>query len=524
MKTYTLLGPNGSYTSKSPGTLGGHKKQRVYGKLDCPSALRAIRSGGYTKWRVFFADKQVAIQCGYRPCGVCMPSDYLQWRQEEKTPMTSAGKGKQGRSQHKTEKRECPVCHETKVFPVRNETCGPECANLLNKQRTGKPPEGEQHDISGNSWTVSIPRTRIHTLEQLLEYCEVDLSTWEVEKFTVTKLEGWRKDKSADIKWTGGVMDGELHDSGRIHIEPLYNVKAFLRRKVEVITVRDEIAALKKFALETAPKFKPIKRPKRATSGNMLEMSVPDLHLGKLAWGKETGWGDYDVKIAERLYEQAVENLIERTSAYKFDEVCLVIGNDLLQVNNPDNTTAAGTVVDADTRYHKMFEIARIMTTRSIERLRELAPVRVIVVPGNHDRLSAWHLGDSLTCYFHNYKDVTIENDPTPRKYMRWGSVMLMWSHEAAIKRLRDDYPLLMATEQPEMFGLTRFHEVHLGDIHQVRLEEQHGVRVRVLPSLCPPDEWHNSKGFVGNIPSAECFIWNRVEGLVGTATYSVPL
>ena len=164
------------------------------------------------------------------------------------------------------------------------------------------------------------------------------------------------------------------------------------------------------------------------------------------------------------------------------------------------------------------------MTTRAIERLRELAPVRVIVVPGNHDRLSTWHLGHSLQCYFHNYKDVTIENDPTLRKYYQWGSVMLMFSHEAANKRLRDDYPLLMATEQPKMFGSTRFHEVHIGDIHQVRLEEQHGVRVRVLPSLCPPDEWHSSKGFVGNIPSAECFIWNKVEGLVGTATYSVPI
>lgn len=442
--------------------------------------------------------------------------------------MPKKEEGKRSRSQHKTEKRECPVCHRTKDFPTRNETCSIECANELKRQRTSKPPKsslGEQHDISGNSWTVSLPRTRIHTLEQLLEYCEVDLQTWEVEKFTVTKLEGWRKDKQSDITWTEGAMNGELHDSGKIYIEPLYNVKAFLRRKVEVITVRDEIAALKKYALETAPKWKSIKHPRRATSGNMLEMSVPDLHLGKLAWGKETGWGDYDVKIAEKLYEQAVENLLERTSAYKFDEVCLVVGNDLLQINNPDNTTARGTVVDADTRYHKMFEVARAMTVRAIERLREVAPtVRVIVIPGNHDKLSAWHLGDSLICYFHNYKDVIIENNPTPRKYYQWGSVMLMWSHEAAIKRLRDDYPLLMATEQPEMFGVTRFHEVHLGDIHQVRLEEQHGVRVRVLPSLCPPDEWHSSKGFVGNIPSAECFIWSKVEGLVGTATYSVPL
>ena len=44
-----------------------------------------------------------------------------------------------------------------------------------------------------------------------------------------------------------------------------------------------------------------------------LELTIPDLHLGKLAWGHETGHGDYDVRIAERTFETAVAALIERT-------------------------------------------------------------------------------------------------------------------------------------------------------------------------------------------------------------------
>src|SRR3990167_4029999 len=82
--------------------------------------------------------------------------------------------GKPNRSQHKTEERECPVCRQVKSFPTRNETCSQRCAAILLSARSAqeKPETGEQHDISGNSWNVSIPRTRIHTLEQLLEYCE----------------------------------------------------------------------------------------------------------------------------------------------------------------------------------------------------------------------------------------------------------------------------------------------------------------------------------------------------------------
>ena len=72
MKTYTLLGPDRRrYQSFEPGTLGGHKGTRIFGRLDCPAALRAIARGGYVKNRVFFADEATAIAAGYRPCGTC---------------------------------------------------------------------------------------------------------------------------------------------------------------------------------------------------------------------------------------------------------------------------------------------------------------------------------------------------------------------------------------------------------------------------------------------------------------------
>ena len=61
------------------GTLGGHRKTRIYGRLDCPSALRAIANGGYVEHRVFFAD-DAAIAAGYRPCARCMPDKYREWK------------------------------------------------------------------------------------------------------------------------------------------------------------------------------------------------------------------------------------------------------------------------------------------------------------------------------------------------------------------------------------------------------------------------------------------------------------
>lgn len=45
MKTYTLLTPSGKRPSDIPGTLGGNGHAKIYGRLDCHSALRAVRQG-----------------------------------------------------------------------------------------------------------------------------------------------------------------------------------------------------------------------------------------------------------------------------------------------------------------------------------------------------------------------------------------------------------------------------------------------------------------------------------------------
>ena len=84
-KTYTLLGADQvPYQSEIPGTLGGWRGGKIYGELDCASALRAIAKGGYVKERVFFVDEAAAKAAGYRPCAKCMPDKYARWKAAEK--------------------------------------------------------------------------------------------------------------------------------------------------------------------------------------------------------------------------------------------------------------------------------------------------------------------------------------------------------------------------------------------------------------------------------------------------------
>jgi methylphosphotriester-DNA--protein-cysteine methyltransferase len=79
--TWKLLGADAKFfQSTIPGTLGGHRRSRIYGRMDCPSALRAIAKGGYVSDRVFFLNESDAVAAGFRPCGTCMPCAYARWK------------------------------------------------------------------------------------------------------------------------------------------------------------------------------------------------------------------------------------------------------------------------------------------------------------------------------------------------------------------------------------------------------------------------------------------------------------
>jgi methylphosphotriester-DNA--protein-cysteine methyltransferase len=83
---FTLIAPDGTrYVSTIKGTIGGHRSDKIFGRLDCPAALRAIARGGYVSQRVFFVDAETAVRAGYRPCAACLPDAYREWKASTET-------------------------------------------------------------------------------------------------------------------------------------------------------------------------------------------------------------------------------------------------------------------------------------------------------------------------------------------------------------------------------------------------------------------------------------------------------
>jgi hypothetical protein len=349
--------------------------------------------------------------------------------------------------------------------------------------------------------TIEAPDgNSIRTLDDLLAYAKVDLTVWAVERFVVNK-------------WAVGMKGPD----GKVVTSPLFQVKAWLKRIEGAASVTE---VWQEMLSDIAGKSRPQKKVPRTQKGNarnLLEIAVQDLHIGKLAWMEETG-NDYDTKIAVDAGEAAITDLLDQARAYPLERILFLLGNDFFHYDNLAGTTTAGTAQDRDSRFAKMFLAGQRLATSSIERLAEVAPVEVMVIPGNHARIAEWNLGQVVDAWFRNDKRVTVHNSPSPRKYYDYGQTLLGFCHGDTEPHSK--LPTIMPVEEPRRWSKTRYREWHLGHMHTSKridskpVDGVNGVRVRILQSLSGTDKWHKDQGYVGEPGCAEAFVWNYERGL----------
>ena len=368
--------------------------------------------------------------------------------------------------------------------------------------------ERQKYSESGGetTWEINLKNAEINALGSLPEFLafyKVDTLLWEVKQF---EINGWNQ--------------GAKNEEGVLVKQLLCQIKAILIKKKSVSNALAEIESLKADAKLCFPIPPSIYRSSVLDPDYCLELSLPDAHFGKLAWGEETGWGDYDTSIAASRYREAIATLMHRTNHFNLSKILFVLGNDLFNADNKQNLTTKGTPQDTDSRYQKSFITVRRLVIEAILTLRQKCPVEVVMVPGNHDQLSTFHLGDSLECRFDSDPEVAINNAPSLRKHFGWGNTHILWTHGDREKI--SDLPLLMAAERKDLWYAAAFHEIHMGHLHKVWTDEKMGVRIRRLPSLSGTDAWHSESGYVGNIPSAEGYVYHRKEGIVDMPVYNV--
>lgn len=362
-------------------------------------------------------------------------------------------------------------------------------------------------DINDTNGTAVLEGKRVTSLQDLIDKCEIDLNVYEIERHVINK-------------WEVGAKD----NTNTIQVTPLFQIKVWLRKKsaskLELNNLKEEILSdLKSITWNNTKR--------KEHNGNLFVPNIFDLHLGKLAWGEETG-EDYDLGIAKERFEFAIDDLIQKANPYNIGKVMFIVGNDFFNSDKafPFPQTTAGTPQLDDTRYQKLFREGRKLIVSAINRLSEIADVDVLMQSGNHDTERIVYLGEVLEAIYENNKRVSVDNSPKSRKYYQFGQVLLGSTHGNNEKM--DKLPLLMAQEAKEMWASTFYREWLLGHLHHKNKlitqesKDYQGVIISQLTSPSSADAWHHTKGYVGAIKGAEGFIYNKEEGKIASVIHNI--
>jgi len=268
----------------------------------------------------------------------------------------------------------------------------------------------------------------------------------------------------------------------------------------------DEIKQeIQKFAESYSPNVSKIPRPFTIFNPVAYEISLPDIHYGKLH--------DTTIKEVEMHYLGMVHSLVQKAKGLDIEKFILPIGNDGMNSEGMRQSTTKGTPQHDSAGWKETFRGYWKLMVTAIDYLKEIAPVEVIVVSGNHDYERMFYAGDVLAGWYRNDENVTVDNSHSSRKYVEYGVNMIMFTH--GDKEKPQDMPLIMATEQPEMFARSTFREAHCGHLHKEMVNEYRGIKVRFIPSICPSDEWHKLMGYEA-ARAGQAYIWNKKTGFDG--------
>lgn len=234
-------------------------------------------------------------------------------------------------------------------------------------------------------------------------------------------------------------------------------------------------------------------KPSTSSGDRMLEIPLVDMHFG----------------IADlEYYKENLQDLLEIVCSKQWDEINIIIGQDVLHNNDLRGHTAKGTPIQK-VDFIKAWADAQIFFRTLIDfALKQTPRVRLHYSKGNHDECSGWCFFKALEAY---YPQVESDDSLKPRKCIFWKGCYIGFGHcEYTNKNsvLFQNFVL----DFPAEFAAAKVREIHSGHLHRESLDE--GMMVRRLPSAVPTDDWSSDNGYIGAHKRFLIFEWaeNRLK------------
>jgi len=271
--------------------------------------------------------------------------------------------------------------------------------------------------------------------------------------------------------------------------------------------IADRFTGISPILFDLPKKYNNLVRVKKAF------ISINDLHSGSLAWGKETGYGDWDLNIAMTRLKTWLLRLFTHVEKEGVEEIILYYNGDTLHTNGQvpmTSTPGSNHVLDTDSRHFKVVNTTGEEVIYTTDIAAQIANVRLVIKRGNHDGDSYLALLQGAKWRYHNQPNVQVEMDPNNYWAHIFGKVALFGHHGDKIKPDR----LVMQFLQRFRKDIANVEHITIwtGDKHHRKVEQFPGVMWEQASNWCEPDQYGSD---YGDTAMAQAVIYDELEGEV---------
>jgi len=360
--------------------------------------------------------------------------------------------------------------------------------NLIKQDvQESKVTEVHQNLDTGTSKITGISSTEPKTPDEIIKLLGIDTTKWKLSQF-------WNKEQNK--KWLVSALVTKLPQ--------------------EQIVQRSFIEQLANYELPIYDKINPKYLNDSASEKVCGVISLQDLHFGKP--GNEN--------IGE-VMDKAICYLIGKAYAnYNLEKIVFIIGSDTLNMDTFDGTTTKGTPVDNSETATKAYMKAFDAICLAIGKIKHFCDnLEVVFIPGNHDRLSSFHLIHAVSQVFKLTPEITFNTEYKERKVITYGTNMIALEHGDVSSK---NNPLVFATDFPKEWGNSKHRILYTGHYHGRKTKEviteneEQGFITRIIPALTSSDYWHYHNKWTGNQRAAIIHIHESKKGLISEFVYTV--
>ena len=359
----------------------------------------------------------------------------------------------------------------------------PKIAKVIEQKVT----EVHQNMDTGTCKITGISSTEPRSPEEIIKILKIDTTVWKLSQF-------WNKEQNN--KWLVSAL--------------------ITRLPKEQVVQQSFLQQLETYTLPAYIKVDPIHLNSASSEKVCGVISLQDLHFGKP--GNENMGDVVDIALTY-LVGKAFRN-------YHLDKIVFIVGPDTLNMDTFDGTTTKGTPVENSEVATKAYIKAFDAVCKGIHKLKQFCDnLEVVFIPGNHDRLSSYHLVHAASQVFRNDFTITFNVEYAERKVIMYGKNMIAVEHGDVSSK---NNPLVYATEFATEWGNSVHRILYTGHYHGRKTKEviteneEQGFVTRIIPALTSSDYYHYHNKWTGNQRSAIMHIHDADKGLISEFIYSV--